>query len=201
MYFSSLDNPNSNAVSIEEVLQTPLAEIKTQIEAEKVMNPSVNKEQQTTQGSKRELPKSSGLGSMFKDINKHIVVVEKKQKVELTADNVEELWKNFLAEGKQHLQPAFLNVAQTQKPVLVNDKIQFTLTNNISLEILQLHKLDITSYYRNHTSNNTVVPEFILLRDPNATKQYKTNKDRLKDMIDKNPVVLKLLEKFDLNEY
>lgn len=188
-------------MSIEEALQTPLVEIKTQVEQEKVVEPSVNKVPPATQKPKRELPKSSDLGSMFKDINKQIVIEEKKQKVALTVDNVEELWNNFLAEGKQHLQPAFLNVAQTQKPILVNDKIQFTLTNNISLELLQLHKLDITSYYRNHTSNTTVVPEFILLRDPNAAKTYKTNRDRLKDMIDKNPVVLKLLEKFDLNEY
>jgi hypothetical protein len=92
-----------------------------------------------------------------------------------------------------------MNVAQTQIPVLLEDKITFTITNNVSLEMLQLHKMDITAYFRKKTTSTTVVPEFYLKKNESQQKNYKTTKDRLKEMIDENASVLKLIEKFELN--
>ncbi|HQV79318.1 MAG TPA: hypothetical protein PLJ42_12325 [Chitinophagales bacterium] len=161
-------------------------------------------ETRTTNSSnkpKRELPKSSDLGTMFKEIHKEISIQKNEHKIELTSENVITLWQQFLSENKSDFQPAFLNIANTQTPTLVEDKLQFVLTNNISLEIIQLHKMDITSFFRKHTISTTIVPEFILKRDETIVKTFKSSKERIKDMIDSNPSVLNLIKKFDLQEY
>lgn len=72
-------------------------------------------------------------------------------------------------------------------------------TNNISLELLQLHKTDIVRYFMANSTSTSVQLEFILDRKEEEVLSYKTPKDRLKDMIGNNPSVLKLIEKFDLN--
>jgi len=136
---------------------------------------------------------------MFKEIHTDVVVEKDDNKVELTEENLQQLWSSFLEENKTTLQNAFMSVAITQVPALIEDKIVFTITNNISLEMMQLHKMDITSYFRKVTTSTTVVPDFQLKRNDNQPKNYKTSKDRLKDMIDSNNAVLKLIQKFDLN--
>lgn len=149
--------------------------------------------------TKRELPKSSSLGAMFKEIHNEVVVEVIDDKVDLNIENLQALWSRFLEENKTTLQNAFMNVALTQIPELKEDSIVFTLTNNVSLQMLQLHKMDITAYFRKRTTSTNVVPEFVLKKNETEQKNYKTNKDRLKDMIDDNAAVLKLLEKFELN--
>ena len=149
--------------------------------------------------TKRELPKSSSLGAMFKEIHNEVIIEIDDDKVDLNIENLQALWSRFLEENKATLQNAFMNVALTQIPELIEDKIVFTLTNNVSLQMLQLHKMDITAYFRKRTTSTTVVPEFILKKNETEQKNYKTTKDRLKDMIDDNAAVLKLIEKFELN--
>ncbi len=148
---------------------------------------------------KRELPKTSTMGSMFKEIHKEVVSVKDENKTELTEENTQTIWKDFLSENKDKLQNAFLSAAQNQIPKLIEDKVTFIASNNVSLEMLQLHKMDITTYFRKRTTSTTVTPHFVLQRDESHVKNYKTAKDRLKDMIDSNGAVLKLIEKFDLN--
>ncbi len=149
--------------------------------------------------TKRELPKSSSLGAMFKEIHNEVIVEIDDDKLDLNIENLQALWSRFLEENKTTLQNAFMNVALTQIPELKEDSIVFTLTNNVSLQMLQLHKMDITAYFRKRTTSSNVVPEFLLKKNEKEQKNYKTTKDRLKDMIDDNAAVLKLLEKFELN--
>lgn len=148
---------------------------------------------------KRELPKRSAMSALLNEIHKEEVEEQDLNKVELTAANLQGIWGDFLKENKDKLQNAFLSAAQHQVPVLIEDRVTFTASNNVSLEMLQLHKMDITTYFRKRTTSTTVVPDFILNREETQAKNYKTAKDRLKDMIDANAAVLKLIEKFDLN--
>lgn len=147
---------------------------------------------------KRELPKSSSLGDMFKDLHKAHIIEDKIQKVELTIENLQILWTEFLDKNKETLQNTFMNVAREQNPQLIEEKIVFTASNNISLEMLQLHKMDIATYLRNHTTSTVIALEFVLQKTEH-TKEYKNPKDRLKDIINTNPAVLNFIQKFDLN--
>lgn len=137
---------------------------------------------------------------MFKDIHKDISTSEKEKKIELTSENIKEIWDNFLNDNKEKLQPTFVNLAQLHIPELFDDKLRFTLPNNISSEILQLHKMDITAYFRKCTTSEKIAPEFIVLKSAEADYTIKSSKDRLKDMVEKNPAVLMLIKKFELME-
>lgn len=136
---------------------------------------------------------------MFKDLDKQVVSETNDDKIELNETNVLLIWQNFLNEHKDNLQNAFMNAAKNQQPKLEDDKIILTATNNVTIEFLQLHRMDITAYFRKKTYSQTVAPDFRLERDTSSLKNYKTPKDRLKDMIENNGAVLKLIEKFDLN--
>jgi hypothetical protein len=153
----------------------------------------------TTPKPKRELPKSSSIGNMLKDIHQEVVQENKEVKVELTEESLPELWTQFLSENREKLQNAFLSVAERQKPLLADGEITFIETNNISLELLQLHKIDIVSFFIKKTTSPTVHLNFKLNKKEELTKNYKTAKDRLKDMIDENPAVLELIKKLELS--
>ncbi|MFN8237901.1 MAG: hypothetical protein U0T77_06990 [Chitinophagales bacterium] len=169
-------------------------EIKINTQEETVLaTPVMNK-------PKRELPKSSSLGSIRNELHQERAIGAAENKVELTVENLLVLWRSFLDENKERLQSSFMNVAERQVPQIVQEKVVFTESNNVSLEILQLHKTDIVSYLIKKTTAPTVHLEFVLQRkDEQPAKMYKTQKERLKEMIEKNEAVLKLIEKFDLN--
>jgi len=186
----------SVAKNANEIIQDKIAQENT---LDELNHKSETSNQKPQNKAKRELPKSSTLGSMFKEIHTEVVIEVDHNKVDLTSDNIQSIWKEFLEENKATLQNAFMSVAINQTPELIEDKIVFVLTNNISSELLQLHKMDITSYFRKRTTSTIVVPEFVMKKSENQQKNYKTTKDRLKDMIDANNAVLKLIEKFELN--
>lgn len=182
----------------------PAPPSKENVPLQKVIVPKVNneistiEENTTTVKKKRELPKSSSMGAIFKGLHEEYVSTDTNLKVELTPETTQQLWNSFLAENKNTLQNSFLNAAQGQVPQLVEDKIVFIVSNNISLELLQLHKMDITMYFRKHTTSVNVAPDFILQREEQI-KVFKSPKERLKDIIDVNPAVLNLIQKLDLN--
>ena len=147
---------------------------------------------------RRELPKTSTIGEMFKEIHKEVVVEQNHNKIELTEASTLLLWSEFLIQHKDKLQNAFINAANAHTPILIGDRITFNATNNVSLEMLQLHKMDITAFFRNRTTSTTVSPDFILQRSEQVIT-YRTSKDRLKEMIDDNPAILNLIQKFELN--
>ena len=80
-----------------------------------------------------------------------------------------------------------------------NEEIVFTETNNISLELLQLHKMDIVSYFTRKSTQPIVHLKFNLDRKQEVKRDYKTPKERLLIMIDENPAVRELIKKLDLN--
>jgi hypothetical protein len=148
---------------------------------------------------KKELPKSSMLGSIKKNLHTEVVKEITEEKVALTEENLQVLWKGFLTENKAKLQNAFLSVAERQVPVLSEDKIIFVEENNVSLEMLQLHKVDIVSYFLRKCTLQQIPLEFKINKSEEIEKSYKTKKDRLRDMISTNAAVLKLIEKFNLD--
>jgi len=179
-----------------QVQKSEIAQITTSINE----NIAVHKieENATVLKKKRELPKSSSMGAIFKGIHEEYVSTDTIPKIELTHETTQQLWRAFLEENKNTLQNSFLNAAQEQVPQLIEDRIVFTVTNNISLELLQLHKMDITMYFRKYTTSVTVAPDFILQREE-QTKVFKSQKERLKEIIEINPAVLNLIQKLDLN--
>lgn len=136
---------------------------------------------------------------MFKNIHEAVEITENTEKIILTQENVAEVWNLFLSENKDTLQNIFMLVAQSQVPVLIEDKITFVVSNTSTYEMMQLHGTDITIFFRERTNMPTVSPQFILEKSEQTTKSYKSNKDRLAEIIQKNNAVLKLIEKFDLS--
>lgn len=146
------------------------------------------------------MPKSSALGALFKAVEVEAKVEDNSHKQPLDDSTVLPLWKDFLEENKDKLQNAFMSVAMRQVPVLQGDTIRFIETNNISLELLQLHKADIVSFYLRKTTAPAVYLGFELQKKQEVeVKVSKSEKERLKDMVDQNPAILKLIQKLDLN--
>ncbi len=166
-----------------------------------VLEPTIAEQPSIAIRSKKVLPKQSSLGAMLKDIHQDVVADHQESILEFNDESVQLIWKEFLEINKGKLQHAFLSVAEKQLPVLDGEVITFTETNNISLELLQLYKMDILSFFRTRINSKNASLSFKLLKNDQDQKAYKTPKDRLKDMIVDNASVLKFIEKLDLNEY
>lgn len=119
--------------------------------------------------------------------------------MDLSTETVQSLWKEFLTENREKLQNAFLSVAGRQHPLWENEQIVFIETNNISLELLQLHKMDIVSYFVRKSTQPIVHLEFKLEKKTDVKRDYKTPMDRLKTIVELNPAVKELIKKLDLN--
>lgn len=167
-----------------------------QVEEQKIT--SVEIVERNVSKPKRELPKASMLGALKKNINTEVVLDNSEQKIELNAENLQTLWMEFLEENRPRLQNAFLSVAEKQVPQYIEDKIIFVEENNVSLEMLQLHRVDIVSYFLRKCTLKQIPLEFKINKIAETDKSYKTQKERLKDMINANSAVVKLIEKFKL---
>ncbi|HNF47910.1 MAG TPA: hypothetical protein PKO18_02245 [Chitinophagales bacterium] len=163
-----------------------------------IQNPAVVTSTPAEKKQKKELPTRSGIKSLFKDLQQ-TTVQQVEEKLDLTTVTVQLLWKEFLKENREKLQNAFLSVADRQVPHWENEEIVFTETNNISLELLQLHKMDIVSYFTRKSTQPIVHLKFNLDRKQEVKRDYKTPKERLLIMIDENPAVRELIKKLDLN--
>ncbi|HNM32009.1 MAG TPA: hypothetical protein PKM51_04610, partial [Chitinophagales bacterium] len=109
-----------------QVQKSEIAQITTSINE----NIAVHKieENATVLKKKRELPKSSSMGAIFKGIHEEYVATDTIPKIELTHETTQQLWRAFLEENKNTLQNSFLNAAQEQVPQLIEDRIVFTVT-------------------------------------------------------------------------
>jgi hypothetical protein len=147
---------------------------------------------------RRILPNKSTMGSLLKEVNAEISVKKSDEnKVELTFDSLPELWKDFLSHIRHKAQNSFMAVAEDQQPQLEEACIIFTVPNNISLEMLHLHKTEITSYFLSKTTAKVQL-EFRMTKKA-ETRNYKSAKERLREMSASNEAVNKLIQKFDLN--
>lgn len=150
-------------------------------------------------GKRKILPSRSGIGSLLKEVKDDISVKRTDEnRIELTTDVLPDLWQSFLDDIRHKAQHSFMSVAESQKPDLQAETIVFSVPNNISLEMLQLHKSEIMTYFLSKTTAKVQL-EFLLVKKEESTRIYRSPKDRLKDMAAVNAAVNKLIQKFDLN--
>ena len=144
------------------------------------------------------LPNRSSMGSLLKEVNEHIAAKKPDEnRMELTPESLPELWKTFLEHIRVKAQTSFMSVAEKQQPTLEEHLIVFTESNNISLELLQLHKTEITTYFISKTTAKVHL-DFRLSKQ-REIKSHKPAKERLREMIANNESVTRLIQKFDLN--
>lgn len=151
------------------------------------------------EGKRKILPTRPGIGSLLKEVKEEISVKRTDEnKVELTADSLPGLWKQFLDEIRHKAQHSFLSVADSQQPDLQEETIIFSVPNNISLEMLQLHKTEIMTFIIAKTTAKVQL-DFRLDKKEEAVRTYRSPKERLREMANANDAVNKLIQKFDLN--
>ena len=150
-------------------------------------------------GKRKILPNRTGIGSLLKEVKEEISVRRTDEnRIELTIDSLPGLWKAFLDDIRNKAQQSFLSVANSQQPDLQEETIIFSVPNNISLEMLQLHKTEIMTYFLARTTAKVQL-EFRLVKKEETARTYRSPKERLREMAQANDAVNKLIQKFDLN--
>ena len=203
LFFSEIKTNSESKLPVNTIVSLEKAETeilpKIVIQEKSQISSEISELKSQISRPKRELPKSSSIGNMLKDIHQEVVIENKETKIVLTAESLAVLWNEFINTDREKLQNAFLSVAERQQPQLIDDEITFVESNNISLQMLQLHKMEITSFFIKKTTSPSISLIFKLDKKEDLTKNYKTPKDRLKEMIDVNPAVLELIKKLELN--
>ena len=97
MFFSEIKTVEVTKPTINTTVSTQESEkaiIHEVIVEEKIL--TAHDSRLTTPKPKRELPKSSSIGNMLKDIHQEVVVENKETKIVLTAESLAVLWNEFI---------------------------------------------------------------------------------------------------------
>jgi hypothetical protein len=187
---------------IEEEVEIPKVETKLeqpQVEEKKVEIKNVSHEDESTQNSsaKKILAKKSSLTSIIAEINDD-KNIQQKEKPELNSENIVAFWDEYISFIKPNAQNSYLNIIQNQQPVFEKNKILVTASSNINLEMMQLNKSSIITFFLEHTNTKQLELEIVLQKPKNEEPVYKVPRERAKELYESNESVRYLIQKFDL---
>ena len=125
--------------------------------------------------------------------------VEKDLKEDFSQEILIEVWKKF-AEKFKNEKPRLHTLFLTQLPVLKNDFIlKLSLKNPLQVDELNRNKPELLSFLSSHLRNTHIAIETNIEEDENIENRLYTDSDKLKHLLNKNPNIKDLRDKFSLD--
>lgn len=109
-------------------------------------------------------------------------------------------WKAYAERMHQEKKYSFFSTLSNRDPIIVDDlHIKILLENEVQLEHLEVEKVTLMTYIRQELDHPGLILLSEIIEEETADNTaFKTERDRLTDMVKKNPVLKKLYEDFDL---
>ncbi len=117
---------------------------------------------------------------------------ENKPVSEATLNRV---WNDFAEQRKNQVAEYHL---LKQPYAFQNNLITLTLTNPVEEPLLQSIKVDLLTYLRDNLDNSLIQLESVIARHETKRMAY-TNKEKFEAMVEKNPLLKTLQDKFGLD--
>ncbi len=116
-----------------------------------------------------------------------------------TLEQLERSWFRYAALQREQNKPNYAVTISSRKPTLLeNCLLEFTVDNVTQAEFINNDKQDLLGFLRKELSNYNVQLNVIVIKNDNERKLY-TPQDKFKRMAEKNPVISKLRQQFDLD--
>lgn len=114
-------------------------------------------------------------------------------------DQVDKYWKLFVQNHVDKKNRSLYTTLNQNTPKLQsNFKLVFPIENKVQLNQIDVIKVDLVNYLREHLLNYAIVFDTPVKKNENKKHIY-TDEERYKAMVEKNPLLEKLREKLDLD--
>jgi DNA polymerase-3 subunit gamma/tau len=116
-----------------------------------------------------------------------------------TSEQLERCWTQYATIQKENNKPNYA-VTLSAKKLLLKDTtlIEFMVDNKTQEEFINNDKQELLGYLRKELSNYDIQLSILVITNDNDRKVY-TPQDKFKKMAEKNPVLSKLRQQFDLD--
>ena len=119
-------------------------------------------------------------------------------KMEFTQDKLDKVWL-YYTESIAGQYPNFYSILSTRKPVLKdNFVIELTIDNRAQEMTLKERKGDLLDFLRGELQNQSIQLDQVLVESNTTQSKPYTAEEKFKAMAEKNPSLLALKEKLDL---
>jgi DNA polymerase III subunit gamma/tau len=109
-------------------------------------------------------------------------------------------WKAFTELKKADKDMNFAMTLSKHEPILVSKHlINYELDNEAQLELMKDHKKEILDYLREKLSNREIQLDFIMADENKENSRLYSPTDKFKYLAEKNPILLELQRRLDLN--
>ena len=117
---------------------------------------------------------------------------------EFTEDQLRMNWRQFAFKARDENQKTLHAAMIDRDPVLKSGfEISYTVANNIQLEFIETHKIDLLGYLREKLKNDEL--KITLTVESEASTAPTTSKDKFKEMAKQNPELNNLRKRFKLD--
>lgn len=130
-----------------------------------------------------------------KEEGKVPVVYSTKENKPVNEEDLNRVWNEFAEQKKKQVAEYHL---LKQPYSFQNNVITLSLTNPVEEPLLQSIKLDLLTHLRNNLENNLIQLNSTLTQHETKRMAY-TNKEKFEALVDKNPLLKTLQEKFGLD--
>jgi DNA polymerase III subunit gamma/tau len=130
----------------------------------------------------------------------HIVTItENTQATEFTYNQLLEAWEDYCKMLKNRGKESLYSTLTKRKPELLDSvNIRFQLDNKVQVEELSAERLELLTYLRTRLHNFSVQLQTDVVATDEGNSLY-TGYDKFKRMAEKNPLLIKLKQKLELD--
>ena len=143
------------------------------------------------------------LDSLLEDLeNEEIDTSGKVEKMVISADNIQEIWNQYVEHIRATAHGTYFPVAERQRPTFVPpNQLILQEDNTISSGFLDKNKGEMVNFFRDLTGTILTVTIEVNKEgnDDTPRKVFKSTKERFKEMAEKNPALLELQKLLDLD--
>lgn len=126
----------------------------------------------------------------------------RNQIIDINADNIQELWNQYVEHIRATAHGTYFPVAERQKPIFSPpNELILREDNTISSGFLDKNKSEMVNFFRDLTGTILTVTIEVVKENQDETprKVFKSTKERFKEMAEKNPALLELQKLLDLD--
>jgi DNA polymerase III subunit gamma/tau len=119
---------------------------------------------------------------------------------EFNEESLKTIWKQFSEIKKAEKDMNFAMTLSKHEPRLVSDTlINYELDNEAQLELMKDHKKELLDFLRINLKNRDIAIDFVMADENKANSRLYSPSDKFKFLAEKNPVLLELQRRLDLN--
>jgi len=123
-----------------------------------------------------------------------------KPKDEYSVDQFLAIWKQYAEQLKGEGRESLYSTLTRRKPTLKEGfRVEMIIDNKVQEQVLEKEKVEMMTFIREQLNNYAIQLEIVLQKNDDDSAFLYTSKEKFKKMAEKNPAIIKLRDKLNLD--